>query len=92
MESARTVECDRHGPQAEAFVCKHILQSLLDRRPTGFCWAAESPNPRPDAWCLECDRHRQQTGGDWTEENEKVAGVSLICGVCYDDAKRMNGF
>ena len=92
MDLTRTVECDRHGPQVETFVCQHILQTLRDHRPTGFCWSVEDSKARPDAWCLECDRHREATGGDWTGENEKFADISLICGACYDEVKRLNGF
>jgi hypothetical protein len=30
------------------------------------------------------------TGGEWTPDAEKLAGVKLLCGLCYDTAKEMN--
>jgi hypothetical protein len=32
----------------------------------------------------------QATGGEWNDESEGFAKVSLMCGACYDRAKAMN--
>ncbi len=89
---AHSVSCDRHGPQPEPFVCKHIVQSLRDRRPVGFFWSNESTSSRPDAWCSACNERVAASGGEWTPEAEAFAGVSVLCGACYDDAKALHGF
>ena len=87
-----TVECERHGEQQETFVCQHIVQSLVDGRGRGFFWStATSENQRPDAWCSECN-HTLELAGEWTPEAERKAGVKLLCGACYDEVKRLNGF
>ena len=84
---ARTVECAEHGPQQATFVCQHIVQSLRDGRSVGFFWAEDADAPRPDAWCAACEDEVQSTGGEWIDESEAFAGVTLLCGACYDRAK-----
>lgn len=89
-EESQYVECDKHGKQQATFVCQHVAQSLRDGRPRGFWWSTESPeNPRPDAWCSECEV-RVNAAGEWNDETEAFAGVTLICGACYDRAKALN--
>ena len=76
--------------QPATFVCQHILETLKDGVPRGFWWSTENPdNPRPDAWCNECEI-MVNTAGEWNDETEAFAGVKLICGVCYDEARTMN--
>jgi len=89
-----SVSCKRHGPQPETFVCQHIVQSLHDRRPVGFFWSSETPSARPDAWCSACNQRVAATGGEWTPEAEAEAeaGVTVLCGACYDEAKSLAGF
>ena len=86
----RTICCAEHGDQDATFVCQHILLMLRDRVPRGFFWADDSDVPRPDAWCEACNVAVAQTGGEWTAESEALAGVTMICGACYDRAKRVN--
>lgn len=86
------VECRRHGPQEETFVCEHVVQSLRDGRPRGFYWSDRVETARGDAWCSTCNEALQAAGGEWTAETEKLANVKLLCGACYDEAKRLNGF
>jgi hypothetical protein len=86
----RIVECREHGPQQATFVCRHLVASLRDRRPVGFRTAEDAGNPRPDAWCDACEAKVWTTGGEWTDESEGFAGVSLLCGACYDAARRLN--
>lgn len=59
-------------------------------QPAGF-WTSNDPtNPRPHAWCTACETKVQSTGGDWTDESEAFAGISLLCGTCYDEVRRFN--
>lgn len=84
------IECPEHGRQQVAYVCQHIAHSLVDSKPMGF-WSAEPniENVRPDAWCSTCEEMISPTG-EWSDESEAIAGVQLLCGVCYDRAKQMN--
>ncbi|WP_215408428.1 hypothetical protein [Vibrio gigantis] len=87
----RVIKCCVHGEQQETFVCQHIIQTLEDGKARGFWWANDPENERPDAWCTECEHMVQITNGEWTEESEAFAKVSLLCGACYDKAKSING-
>ncbi|MDX1572353.1 MAG: hypothetical protein R3200_17865 [Xanthomonadales bacterium] len=85
------VECCHHGRQPATFVCQHLVQSLRDGRARGFWTSAEDPdNPRPDAWCGDCEALVNRVG-EWNDESEAFAGVSLLCGLCYDRARALNG-
>jgi len=75
--------------QQETFVCRHIAQSLCTGSPVGFYWAADPDNPCPDAWCSECNERVKKTGGDWVGEAAEQLGARLLCGACYDAARRM---
>ena len=89
-DESKYIECSEHGKQQATYVCQHIVQSLLDRKPRGFWWSSEcSENPRPDAWCSECEDLVNRVG-EWNDESEGFAGVKLLCAACYDQAKEMN--
>ena len=89
-ENQQYVECCEHGRQQATYVCQHVAQSLTDNQPRGFWWSDDSPeNPRPDAWCGECEALVNKLGA-WNDESESFAGVKLICGACYDRAKELN--
>lgn len=86
----KVIHCIEHGEQQATFVCQHIVQTLRDTVPRGF-WTSDNPdNPRPDAWCDACEARVQETGGEWDDESEAFAGVSLLCGACYDRAVAIN--
>ena len=86
----KIVECCEHGEQQATFVCQHIAQTIIDKKPRGF-WSAENPeNPRPDSWCSECEAKVQESNGEWNDESEAFASVKLMCGSCYDRAKEIN--
>ena len=80
-----TVDCGLHGKQQQTFVCEHLVHG----EGLGFFQADDQENPRPDAWCAGCELLRKEHG-DWTEESEKLIGVKLLCGACYDRAKKLN--
>lgn len=84
------VDCCEHGRQEETFVCQHIVETLKDKKPRGFWWYSEQNAPRPDAWCHECNDRVKATDWEWTEDNEKLANIQLLCGKCYDNAKDLS--
>jgi hypothetical protein len=85
------VECPKHGEQDSTFVCRHIVSSLRTGSPVGFIQSVENPeDPRPDAWCSECEKVRIEEGGEWNDQSEAFAGVTLLCGACYDEARELN--
>jgi hypothetical protein len=86
----RTVHCGEHGPQQATFVCRHLVESLRESRRVGFHCADDAANPRPDAWCGACEAKVAGTGGEWTDESEAFAGVTLLCGSCYDRVRQLN--
>ena len=86
----KKVECEVHGIQDETFVCQHVVQGLRDGTPYGFWWADDPGNARPDAWCTSCNEMVAESGGGWTTDAEKLAGIKLLCGACYDRARAMN--
>ncbi|MGF1742879.1 hypothetical protein L4C34_17750 [Vibrio profundum] len=87
----RFVECCNHGRQQATYVCQHVIVSLQDGIPRGF-WSAEPEvgHERPDSWCDACEERVKLSGGEWDDESEEFAGVTLLCSVCYDNAKQMN--
>jgi len=90
MIDSTTIDCPEHGEQQETFVCQHLATSLKTKKVVGyFCSTETSDNPRPDAWCIDCEELVQEKGG-WDEESEKFAGITLLCGCCYDNAKKIN--
>jgi hypothetical protein len=84
-------KCEEHGTQEETFVCKHLRQSLRTGEKVGFYWASE---PRGDAWCEACEQVRLAEGGatgDWNERSEAFAQITILCGLCYDRVRALNG-
>ncbi len=90
-EETQYVDCCTHGKQQATYVCQHIVQSLRDGIPRGF-WSAEpeAGDLRPDSWCSACEEMVTKSDGEWNDESENFAGVTLLCGACYDRAKAMN--
>jgi hypothetical protein len=86
-----TVRCTTHGMQQETFVCQHIVQGMASRKRVGFFWTGDDPdNARPDAWCYECEERVRATGGEWVGEAESHLGAKVLCGACYDLAKKFH--
>ena len=85
-----TVTCDTHGDQQETFVCEHILEGSKTGRRVGFFLGEEGANPRPDAWCAECEQVFQEIGGDWELAPEREPKIHILCGLCYDKAKQFH--
>jgi hypothetical protein len=84
-DKTEIVDCDEHGSSYAAFVCQHLARGSG----LGFFCDSGSDDPRPDAWCAECDAVMMADGG-WNEESEQSAGITLLCVSCYDSAKARN--
>jgi hypothetical protein len=77
------VQCDRHGVAQAAFVCQHLARGSR----LGFYHSDNGPYP--DAWCAACDELMMRVG-EWTEEAERFAGITLVCHRCYLNIRRRN--
>lgn len=40
--------------------------------------------------CTACEEKVNSLGEEWNDESEAFAGVTLLCGTCYDRAKELN--
>jgi hypothetical protein len=90
FETALT-HCAAHGPQEETFVCRHLAESLRTQQGVGWFGSSE---PRGDAWCQACEAVRIAQGGpdgEWTERSEAFAQITVLCAVCYDQVRAING-
>ena len=86
-----TVRCEVHGVQQQTLVCQHIVDGLIARRRVGFFWTTSgSDSARPDAWCAQCEGKVRATAGEWTGEALECAAPKVLCGACYDLAKRFH--
>jgi hypothetical protein len=83
------VECGTHGKTRPAFVCCHLLESLRDRVARGLLWS-RNQDENVNAYCDLCDQLLQQAGGDWTDEVEAQAKITLICENCFWIIERVN--
>ena len=87
-DAIRTVRCGTHGEQQRTRVCQHIAIGLATKTRVGFFWTTlDRGNPRPDAWCGECEERVRRTDGDWVGEAEENLKPEVLCGACYDAAK-----
>jgi hypothetical protein len=79
------ITCAIHGESDVTFVCHHLVQG----QGVGFFYSDEE-FLRPDAWCLECERFLTEHGGEWNDETEAFATVTVICANCYDGVRQRN--
>ncbi len=90
-EELEKIRCGIHGEQQETYVCQHIAIGLHEKTRVGFFWPKSSPeNSRPDAWCKECEHRVQKTNGEWVGEAEAHLKPKILCGACYDIAKKFH--
>lgn len=81
----RTIHCDRHGDNREAFMCQHLLEGSG----LGFFTDVDDvSNPHPDAWCSICEKEREESG-QFTDAYA-LATFKLVCGACYEEIKQKN--
>lgn len=86
---SENIECCRHGEQEATYVCQHLARSLETLEQIGF-FHSGPVEKRSDAWCSQCEAVRLREGGesgDWNERSEAFAGITLLCGACYDEVK-----
>lgn len=77
------VTCGQHGQANATFVCQHIAKRLAKK----FVIASDDNSPWPNAWCEVCEAMRERFGGptgQWTDESEEFAGVTLLCHHCHE--------
>ncbi len=83
------VTCAVHGSQDLAIACIHICRAVDTGEKVGFFWSTEVDSPRPDAWCAACERwscdHPDSSNKEWMQ----VAQFKILCGLCWDEAKRV---
>jgi hypothetical protein len=84
MDEERVVHCDDHGPRRAAFVCRH----LVGGSGLGF-FTPDEPGDDLEAWCGECDRVLHRCG-EWNDESERFARITLICDLCFEAARTRN--
>ena len=90
----RFVQCATHGRVQPAFVCRHLVEQLRNPRSERigfFRPAANDGEPEElQAWCADCDVVLRRVG-EWNDESEAFAGVTLICSGCYGNLQRSQG-
>lgn len=79
------VECDVHGTRFATFVCQH----LVHQQNVGFFCSDDPDDSHPDAWCAKCEQVRLEEG-EWNENSEAFAKITLLCAGCYEVAKARN--
>ncbi len=67
------------------YVCQHLVRGSG----LGFFYG-DSKDLRPDAWCGDCDRILIENGGEWNDESEAFAKVTILCANCYDIVRQRN--
>lgn len=84
------VECGTHGTVRPAFVCCHLVETLRDGVARGLLWSRDEDG-NVNAYCDACDGLLDGAGGEWTDEIEAQAKVTMICEACFRTIERVNG-
>ncbi len=74
-----TVDCDTHGTQTGAIVCRHIIDAK--DHVVGFVENSDDPNDL-QAWCDACEAMFIQEDG-MTEAFEAFCDAGVVCTDCY---------
>lgn len=77
------INCGAHGGRVSAVVCKHLLSLAV--APAGFIENSSDPHDL-QAWCHQCEEKFEQEGG-MSDEFRKFNDMSIVCVVCYGEAK-----
>ena len=80
----REMICKLHGPTPITLACRHLVNGIACGFHTG-----PGDGERPDAWCDKCEAARAHAG-EWTQELNRQADLSLTCTYCYDLAASRN--
>ncbi len=87
-EGEGILRCHTHGLSHTSYVCEHLAHGGAG---LGF-HTAERPwpvNPRPDAWCDQCQGVLQEVGS-WEAAGDRHPKLAILCGGCYDACRRRN--
>ncbi len=76
--------CGTHGEQEETFVCDHIIETLKDGEPRGFCW--NHVDGQCQAICTACN---EMTDEEFTAS--QADAINILCYGCFLDAAALNG-
>ena len=78
------LKCGTHGWQEETLVCRHIVESLKDGTPRGFCW-----NKSDDTWEAICEDCNNLSPDEFAASAADL--VQTLCFGCFRDAAALNG-
>jgi hypothetical protein len=78
-----TVECEEHGRQVAAVVCRHLINAK--DRVVGFVENSDDPNDL-QAWCDACEALFLQEG-ELTETFRAFCDMGVVCTDCYNTYK-----
>lgn len=78
---SKQLDCEKHGKQNEAFICSHLVSTLADKAARGLVWSRDEDGSI-NAYCLGCDDMLTQAGGEWSEDLQDKAGISIACEAC----------
>jgi hypothetical protein len=85
------VNCPTHGLQESTLVCQPIVDGLRRKVRVGFWWNTENVSSgRPDACCTDCNGRVKHAHGEWIGEALEKANPQILCGACYDLAKKFH--
>ena len=85
------VSCDTHGLQKRTRVCRHIVDTLVDREPRGMHWTSDN-DEEPCAWCTNCHSAYRKAGNEWTNDVMVMVDEQVLCFSCFKLAQQINGF
>ncbi len=85
----KKVECCSHGSRNAAYVCTHTVDTLRDNIPRGLTYVIDDDGCY-NGYCDECDDVLERCGGEWNDESEGFAQVTLICEGCFERALAIN--
>lgn len=74
-----TVDCDEHGRQVGAIVCRHIIDAK--DRVVGFIENSDDPSDL-QAWCDACEAMFLREG-ELTEAFKQFCDLGVVCTDCY---------
>ena len=85
-----SIECSTHGWQKRTRVCRHVIDTLVDRKPRGMFWTSDDAE-QPNGWCAECHAAYKAAGDEWTDELMQRADPQVLCFSCFKLAQQING-
>lgn len=79
--------CDLHGTSPPTVVCRHLFEAGPEAEiRLDFITAFEPDEPRPTAWCRECEAVRAREN-EWSPRSEAEAAWIAICSYCYEELR-----